>query len=483
MPSTGAKIAAMQKIEVVTKQVLQQITPEKSDIAKVEAITRELELKVASACKDEGIVAIVRVEGSVAKDTWLRENPDIDIFMRLPTSIQRKDLGEVGLRIAKKAAGNYEQVERFAEHPYLEVFVQGYRVDIVPCYDAKPGEWQSATDRTPYHTDYIKKHLTSELRSEVRLLKRFMQGTDVYGAEIKVGGFSGYLCELLVMKYGSFARTLEVFAHDNRRVVVDIEDYYAGRKRELSLLFPEPMVIVDPVDKGRNVASAVQPDRLYNFIAASRAFLQAPSNAFFFPPKSKPFSIENLKTEFENHGSSTLFLVIDQVPAVPDVLWGQLYRTKRSLHKLIELSDYKILKDAVWSNEKSLSIFVFELEQQILPNIKRHLGPPLEREPECESFLAKYAANEKVISGPAVENGRWVVLLPRKTIDIVALLKDKLAGGGKNAGVADLIAESIRKKLTVMIKDEIGRIYSENVDFAVFLTEFLHGKPFWLKNQ
>ncbi|MGA2524364.1 MAG: CCA tRNA nucleotidyltransferase [Candidatus Bathyarchaeia archaeon] len=470
----------MQKIEAVTKQVLQQITPQKSDIAKVEAITRELELKVASACKDEGIEAIVRVEGSVAKDTWLRENPDIDIFMRLPTSIQRKDLGEIGLRIAKKAAGKYEQIERFAEHPYLEVFVQGYRVDIVPCYDAKPGEWQSATDRTPYHTDYIKKHLTAEMRSEVRLLKRFMQGTGVYGAEIKVGGFSGYLCELLVMKYGSLAQTLEAFAHYNRRLVIDIENYYAGRQHEISLLFPEPMVIVDPVDKARNVASAVQPAKLYDFMAASRAFLETPSNAFFFPSKTAALPLESLKSEIESRGSSTLFLVVDQVPAVPDVLWGQLYRTKRSLHKLIELSDYKIIKESVWSNEKSLSVFVYELEQQVLPNIKKHLGPPLEREAECESFLAKYTVNDQVISGPTVEDGRWVVLLPRKTTDIITLLLDKLADGGKNAGVADLIAESIRKKLRVMVNGEIGGVYSENVDFAVFLTEFFSGRPLWL---
>ncbi len=75
--------------------------------------------------------------------------------MRLPTSIPRKNLGDMGLRIAKKAAGNAKQVERFAEHPYLQIFIDDYRVDIVPCYDAKPGEWQSATDRTPYHTDYI----------------------------------------------------------------------------------------------------------------------------------------------------------------------------------------------------------------------------------------------------------------------------------------------------------------------------------------
>ena len=74
----------------------------------------------------------MRVEGSVAKDTWLRENPDIDIFMRLPTSIPRKNLGDIGLKIAKKAAGTYEQIERFAEHPYLQIIVEGYRVDIVP---------------------------------------------------------------------------------------------------------------------------------------------------------------------------------------------------------------------------------------------------------------------------------------------------------------------------------------------------------------
>ena len=177
-----------------------------------------------------------------------------------------------------------------------------------------------------------------------------------------------------------------------------------------------------------------------------------------------------------------MFLVIDQVAAVPDVLWGQLYKTKRSLHKLMELNDYKILKDTVWSNEKMLSIFAFELQQQVLPNIKKHLGPPLEREPECQTFLAKYAGNRHVISGPFIEKGRWMVLLPRKTTDAVALLREKLADGGKNAGVADLIAKSIRKKLKIVVNFEISGVYAENGDFAEFLTDFLSGKPFWLKS-
>jgi tRNA nucleotidyltransferase (CCA-adding enzyme) len=470
----------MVDLQALTQQILKKITPSKEDRTTVEAITRDLEQKVTDACKQEGVEAKVRVEGSVAKDTWLKENPDIDIFMRLPTIIPRKNLGDIGLKIARKAAAGYEQLERFAEHPYLEICIKGYHADIVPCYDAKLGEWQSATDRTPYHTDYIKKHLSQHLRGEVRLLKRFMQSIGVYGAEIKVGGFSGYLCELLVINYGSFSGAVEAFAHYKGRVIIDIEKFYVERQNELALLFPEPLVIVDPVDRGRNVASAVQSEKLYEFIGAARAFLKNPSETYFYPPKTELLGIEELKKLLESSGSATIFLVVSQVKAVPDVLWGQLYKTKRSLRKLMELSDFRVLRDAVWSNEKNLSVFLFELESQVLPNIKKHLGPPLHREAECESFLAKYAANPNVISGPYVEEGRWIVMVPRKAIDAVALLRSKLGDGGKNVGVAELIAKSILAGLEIVVNDEATKVYRGNEDFASFLTDFVSGKPFWL---
>ena len=308
-----------------------------------------------------------------------------------------------------------------------------------------------------------------------------MQGIGVYGAEIKVGGFSGYLCELLIIKYGSFEGTLRAFAQYSKRVAVDIEGFYTDREKELSLLFPEPLVIVDPVDKGRNVASAVQPQKLYEFVGASRAFLEKPSEKFFYPQKPEVLPVKDLKRQLETRGSSIVFLVIGGLDAVPDVLWGQLYRSKRSLRTMLELSDFKVLKDAVWSSEKSLSVFMFELEAQTLPNVKKHLGPPLEREAECVKYLAKYSGNEQVISGPSIEDGRWIVELPRKTADAAILLKEKLADGGKNAGVADLIAEAIKEDFKVLVNGEVLKIYLGDTDFAVFLTDFLSGKPFWLK--
>ena len=467
------------EVQQLSERILKKITPKKEEYAKIEGLSRELEQKITAASQQEGVPAIVRVEGSVAKDTWLSENPDIDIFMRLPTSIPRKNLGDIGLKIAKKAAGNAKQLERFAEHPYLQIFVDGYRVDIVPCYDAKPGEWQSATDRTPYHTDYIRGHFSKEMRGEVRLLKKFMNGIHVYGAEIRVGGFSGYLCELLIMKYGSFAGTIQAFAHYNRSIVIDLE----GRENELRLLFSEPLVIVDPVDKGRNVASAVQPQKLYPFIGAARAFLKKPAEDFFYPPEPATLSAVALRHQLGESGSAVVFLAIGELNAVPDVLWGQLYRTKRSLRTLLETNDFKVLKDEVWSNEKSQSIFIIELEQQVLPNIKKHLGPPLELETECKKYLAKYGDSGMVISGPYIEDGRWIVELPRKITDAQVLLKEKLADGGKKGGVADLIAKAMQKNLKVVVNDEVLEVYEQNKDFAAFLTDFLIGKPFWLKNQ
>jgi len=468
------------KIEKICTEVLNQVTPSKKQRAKIEALAKKLENKVISASKAYGIKALVRVEGSVAKDTWLNEEPEIDIFMRVPTTVPRKSLGDTCLKIAREATKGLRQIERFAEHPYLEAFVDDVRVNIVPCYETKRGEWLSATDRTPYHTDYINTHLDKQIRGEVRLLKKFMKGVGVYGAEIKIGGFSGYLCELLIMHYKSFAKVLEAFARHKQRIVVDIENFYKNRENELRLLFNEPLVIVDPVDKGRNVASAVQSQKLYTFVAAARAFLKKPSLSFFYPPETKALTIRELKETLEKRGSTIVFLAFEYVKAVPDVLWGQLYKSQRSLHRLVQINDFKVLRTIAWSDEKSLCIFILEFEQRFLSPIKKHFGPPLLKEKECDNFLKKHVCNLDTISGPYIEDGRWMVDVRRKYTDVVALLREKLRDGGRNAGMAELVSKGLQKEFKIFVNGEIVKTYQCNSEFAKFLTEFLSGKPKWL---
>lgn len=464
----------------VLRKIRERVTPSEAERTKIKRLGRVLEKRVLKAAENQELKVRVRTEGSVAKDTWLSGEPDIDVFMRVSKNIPRDVLGKVCLNVARRALEGSVQIERFADHPYLEAFVDNVRVNIVPCYDVERGQWLSATDRTPYHTDYIRERLTGEKRSDVRLLKRFMKGVGVYGAEIRVGGFSGYLCELLVLRFGSFILVLDAFAHQKNPMNIDIENYFKERRDELALLFREPLVVVDPIDKGRNVASAVQEDKLYSFVAAARQFLKKPSDLFFFPCKTKPLSLDKMRAKLNLLGSSVVFVTFQNKQNIPDILWGQLYKSQRSLRRILTNSDFVVLRDTSWSDERSLNAFVFELEQRLISSVKKHVGPPIDREKECESFLAKHNSNADAIEGPFIDCDRWAVLLKRRYSDAAVLLRERLRDGGKDAGVAQGLSVMLKEGFSVSVNAEITDVYRTNPEFSVFLTDFLAGKPKWL---
>jgi tRNA nucleotidyltransferase (CCA-adding enzyme) len=468
-------------LEKISQKVLEEITPDAEERREIQALAEKLKKKVEVAVRKRKIRASVRVEGSVAKDTWISREPDIDIFVQFSPTLSREEFGKTALEIAREATSGSRQVERFAEHPYLEAFVDDVRVNIVPCYKVRKGQWKSATDRTPYHTDYIKPLLNKKLRGEVRLLKQFMKGIGVYGAEIKVGGFSGVVCELLVLNYKSFADVLKASADFKARQVIDYTGFYKGKERELELLFREPLVIIDPVDKGRNMASAVRKERLDEFIAASRAFLETSYRRFFNPPKTKPLSPERIANLMIDRDSTIVFVKLGRVNAVPDILWGQLYKTQRALRNLLLQNDFVILRDSVWSNEGDINVLVFEVEHLQLPAVKKHLGPPLERTKECSDFLRKHLATPDTFSGPMLQNGRWVVETRRKIIEADELLEQSLKDGGRRIGVAEEIAKAARENFEILTDDVVLNLYATNGDFAEFLTNYYEGKPRWLK--
>jgi len=467
-------------LEKVCADVLEKVTPSRRERERILALAEELRKKVEMAAKEARVKAEVRVEGSVAKDTWLSEEPDIDVFMRVPTTMPREAFGTVCLEIARRATEGYRQVERFAEHPYLESIIDNVKVNIVPCYRVKRGGWISATDRTPFHTDYVKPLLDKQMCGEIRLLKKFMKGIDVYGAEIKVGGFSGYLCELLTLNYGSFFEVLKSVADWEERRIIDCEGYYKGREGEAEKIFEEPLVMVDPVDKGRNAAAAVRKERLDEFVVAARAFLKTPHLRFFYPQETEAFNSEEFVRATKTRGSTIAFVKFGKVNAVPDVLWGQLYKSQRSLRKMLQQHDFNVIRNSVWSDEESLNAFIFEVERRFLPLIKKHMGPPVRKKVECEKFLRKHLGAVHTISGPRVEDGRWVVEIRRKYTDVVDLLLEKLGDGGRRVGVADLISRSVAKSLEVLVNEEALKVYSFSPKFAKFVTEYLEGKPRWL---
>lgn len=472
------------KLEAILEKVSKKSTPSSKDRNRVLALARTIKQNVEEAARNAGATIKVRVEGSVAKNTWLKDSPDIDVFMRVPPATPREAFATVYLDIAKSATADAEQVERFAEHPYLEsiIYEAGFktRVNIVPCYQVKKGEWKSATDRTPFHTDYVKPLLNEVLCNEIRLLKQFMKGIGVYGAEIKVGGFSGYLCELLVLYYNSFLQVITAAANWKIRTYIDLEGHYEGRKQELSRLFPKRLTVVDPVDPERNVASSVRQEQLDEFVAASRIFQATPSEKLFFPLETKPFKRLDLVQEMSARGSTLVFVVLGSVKAVPDILWGQLYKFQRTLRKMLSQHGFNILRDAVWSDEENLNIVLFEVEHSRLPAFKKHLGPPLSKKDECKRFLEKHQFSPRTLSGPRVESGRWVVETKREHSTITGLLAAKLKSREENTVLPSVLRQAAENKTAILVNEEIASTYSRNREFARFLTKYIKGQPKWL---
>ncbi len=465
--------------EEICWEVLKRVKPSESDQKKVQTLADKLTKKVEQAAKTKGVEVDVRTEGSVAKNTWLKDSPEIDVFMRVCESVPREEFGTVLLDVAKQATKDYVQIERYAQHPYIEAVTDdGVYLNVVPCYKVKQGNLISATDRTPFHTDYIKAHLTEKVSEEVRLLKRFMKGINTYGAEIKVGGFSGYLCELLVLTFGSFLEVLRAAANWKEKTVIDNEKQYKQSKT-LKEKFVEPLIVIDPVDKQRNVAAAVRPQKFDEFIAASREFLKTASMKFFYPLKTKALTQTELVEKIGERGSCLVFIKFEGKTAVPDVLWGQLYKSQKAIRKIITQHDFTVLRDTLWSDEKCLNVFVFELQNRLIPNMKTQFGPPLNKKIESEKFLRKHLGSGLIVCGPRIQESRWVIDVKREYTDAVVLLEKKLCDGGKREGVADIVVDAVGS-IEVWVNDEVTSFYTTNSGFAGFLSQFLDGKPVWL---
>ena len=470
----------MTDFDILCEKVSKLVTPTPNEKKRILDLAETIRRNVSTTCTRFGLQAEVRIDGSVAKDTWLSREADVDIFMRVPSDLPRVEFERRSLEIAKEAMKSHKTVERFAEHPYLESWVEDVRINIVPCYNVEKGKWQSATDRTPYHTEYMKEHLDDGLRQEVRLLKKLMKATEIYGADIKTSGFSGFLCEVLILRSGSFKDLLESAAAWKRRHVVDVDGLYAGRESEVFDMFDEPLIVIDPVDHARNVAAAVAEKRMWEFVALSRILPKHPRMEFFYPPKPSSPTSKRLRQTLKS-GSSLVFVTFGKVDAVVDILWSQLYKTEKSLRNVLQEKGFTVYRSAAWSNEQNLNVLVFELENHRIPRIRRHLGPQVERREESERFLERHVNANDTLAGPWIEQERWKVHKRRDYVDAIQFLRYHLRKGGREIGVGSRISKTLEKGFRLLRETEVDKLVEKDVVFARYLYEFLNGTPTWLR--
>lgn len=404
------------------EEVLGKLMPNAGTVRRLDEAVGQLRRLTEGSISRSGLDLSTMLVGSVAKGTYVGE-PDIDLFVLFPESVERKELERVGLKIGQDVLGGET---RYAEHPYTHGKIGGFEVDLVPCY-ALPdaSRIRSAVDRTPFHTRFVLSSLDDVKRGQVLLLKQFMKGIGVYGAEAKVQGFSGYLTELLIIKYGDLLNVLRAASGWRPGTVMDMD----AEKRSGG---HAPLTFWDPVDPKRNVSSALSLDQFCLFVHASREYLRSPSERFFFPRTRPLMDLETIEATFRGRGTSPFVVALDRPDLVDDNLYPQVQRSMLGLRKLLEMNDFQVL-DMRCSVRKDIRI-VYELVSAELPPSRLHQGPPACTE-NADEFVSKW--RRAGLGQPFLVDGKWMVYAKREHRDPSALVLAK----GREAALGNDLRE------------------------------------------
>ena len=452
-------------------EIIKKIKPSRKELNEEQEIVKKLIKKIKET---EGKHVGVELAGSIARNTHLRGDRDIDLFVMFPKQLSREEFVREGLRIGKRVLKGFEWEEAYSEHPYIRGEMHGFEVEIVPSYKIKStAELKSSVDRTPFHNAYLQKKLKTKQKDEVRLLRQFLKGIECYGSDIRAESFPGYLVELIIVEYNSFLKALENVAKWKKGKIIDLARFYKNEE-EAKKKFPHHLVVVDPTDKNRNVAAALSFNQFSRFIAASRAFLNKPSKNFFFGKKKKALNKGKMNGLLKKRELLAVEIAYPK-NLLADIAWGQLRRLKRKLAGQLEQKEFKTIRSTDWTDEKSIMVILIELERLKIPEIEKRIGPEVIDESNSEKFLK---ANKKILSGPRIEEGRWVIERIRANTNAANFLKEYLKKTKKES--KPLMKRALKKKCNVLEKEKISRL-CKNKEFAVFLSDYLQGEEKFLE--
>jgi tRNA nucleotidyltransferase (CCA-adding enzyme) len=395
--------------KVFFKNILKEIKPSKGERTKLIKIYHKIGKELEKYNKQYDFD--IELNGSVAKGTSLSGNSDLDIFIKFPTNFSQKkiktEISPLIFDILRQLGAN--PYYNYASHIYTKGKLDGIEIDVVPCYDVPMGEIKSAVDRTPYHTKFIKENLQEHQKDEVRLLKQFLKAFELYGANEKYQGFSGYLCELLIYVYGSFLNVL---------------------KKELTLFRSEndshiPIVLLDPTDIKRNVAAALSWQKFNEFILISRKFLRDYENesgesmldAYFDIPEEELFTKEDVAFAVERRGTKVYWIEYQSDSNNEEVLYSTARKRLRKLVQRIEQHDFEVFESDFQVDGRKI-IFILEFEYDKLSKYKKVKGPSIDI--PKEAFLNWVDSHDEIF----IDSKNFYTHVERKYTDVMDILRE-----------------------------------------------------------
>lgn len=355
----------------ILQKVLKKVSPKEDLLVKVKAIVDE----ITHLAKKYS--ATVKVGGSLAKGTYLEGDCDCDIFVLFdknqhPAEQLSDLLGEI--------LSPFAPTRVHGSRDYFQFTKKGMFFEVIPVYAIRePKEAKNITDCSPLHVQWV---LKSGLQNEIRLVKAFCKAAGVYGAESYIGGFSGHVIDILTIYYGSFEKFLEASLQWKNEEIIDVTNYYKGKKPKLNESKKSPLIVIDPIDPERNAAAALTSKKIKKLQTYAKEYLENPTEEKFY---KKPFMLSSL---ILSHPS--IIIELTPLEGKRDVVGAKLLKSIEYIATQLTLRHFS-LKSWDWHwKEGTKATAWYSFENPPIPDEIILEGPPIKSMEHCKAFRQKH---------------------------------------------------------------------------------------------
>lgn len=420
----------------VEASVLKQIVPSKEQRAVILELASSLTTKIQSHLQDAKVI----VGGSVAKDTFFAGKTDIDLFVQFNYQLFADKSSQLSniLEKALKTAFPKKTIQRVhGSRDYFQLEAQGYCIEIVPILEiSQASKAINITDISPLHATWVNTQ-SKTIKNQIRLAKQFAKAQGCYGAESYIGGFSGYILEILTIYYGSFQCLMEAAAKWKEKKVIDVEKLHQGKDvfMEIDLAkLNSPLIVVDPTDKYRNAAAALSKEKWKRFTRAAKQYLKDANTSFF---EIREISEQSAKEIATKKKRQCIYLELQALKGKQDVVGCKLLKIFEHLKK--EFAGFG-LREAEWQWQPGASVKMYLcVAKKSLPKFQIKKGPPQEMHAAAEQFQKK---NEKYEIYR--EAGHFYARVPVEDRDLKTV--------AKKAMISKYVTEKIAKVLVFNVQ-------------------------------
>lgn len=380
--------------EIITN-IAKNLEPDTSKNSIVESVLEKIKDKTSEE---------VILGGSFAKQTHLGDSFDCDIFIRFA---EKGDLSEkvelIVTEVTKDIGTSYERVH--GSRDYFQFELSGIMFEIIPVLQIEDiDDAENIMDYSPFHVSWVKEKLEKkDYRLDIKVFKQFLKAQKVYGAESYIKGFSGHICDILIIYYNGFENTIKAISKwkTERKETIDIENFYKGK----NVLFymneskaQSPIIIVDPIVKERNAAAALGESCYEKIISSAKTFIKNPSEEFF---EIKALTKEDIENTYS--GKEIVSVNIIPLTGKKDVVGSKMLKAIEFIVAKLEKNGFsEVTFEWEWQKDSAIA-FIITKEVEVPKNYLQK-GPEVTMTAAISAFKEQHE-NKEIIE----KEGRlWV---------------------------------------------------------------------------